>query len=207
MFIYWIHLPEHIDISTDGYIGVSKNFNQRMFAHKSCAKTGKEQSLYRAIRKYGWDNLIKEIILISDNDYCLAVEKKLRPADRIGWNIALGGGEITGVHLKGIKQSSEHLANRKKSLIGRISGFKGKKHTQSAIEKTMKFVRGIAKSNDSKMKISILNSKPLMINEIIYPSWKEASQSTGIPTGSISYLIKNKPLKGKWSAYDVRVVM
>ena len=207
MFVYWIHLPEHIDITVDGYVGVAIDFKQRMSAHKSCAKTGKEQSLYRAIRKYGWDNLIKEIILIADQDYCLYIENKLRPTERIGWNIASGGGEITGSHLKGVKQSAAHLANRKKALIGRISGMKNKKMPKDAIEKTMQFVRNIPKTDECKRKIAAKNSKPLIINNVVYLSWQEASQATGIPTGSISYLLKNKPAKSKWAAYDLKEVM
>lgn len=207
MFVYWIHLPEHVDIAIDGYVGVAIDFKQRMFAHKSCAKTGKEQSIYKAIRKYGWDNLIKEIILIADDDYCLYIENKLRPTERIGWNIACGGGEISGSNLKGTKQSAEHLANRKKALIGRVSGMKGKKMPKEAIEKTMQFVRGFVKTDECKKKISQAKLKPLMVNNVVYASWQEASQATGIPTGSISYLLKNKPPKSKWVAYDLKLVM
>lgn len=207
MFVYWIHLPEHTDMTIDGYIGVAKDFEQRMFAHKSCAKTGKEQTLYKAIRKHGWDSLIKEIVIVADDNYCLAFEKKLRPSERIGWNIAVGGGEITGAHLKGKKQSPEHLASRKKALIGRVSGMKGKKMPAESIEKTMKFVRGIPKTDECKRKIALANNKPLMVNGIVYASWKEASEQTGIPTGSISYLLKHKPAKSKWSGYKLSEVM
>ena len=207
MVVYWIHLPEHTDVATQGYVGIAKNFEQRMFAHKSCAKTGKEQTLYKAIRKHGWDNLTKEIILISNDDYCLEIEKKLRPTERLGWNIACGGGEITGAHLKGKKQSSEHLANRKKALIGRVSGMKGKKMPKASMERTMQFVRGIPKTEECKKKIALAKFKPLMVNDIIYPSWQEASKKTGIPLGSISYLLKNKSAKTKWAAYDLKEVM
>lgn len=206
MFVYWIHLPEQTNVAIDGYVGIAVNFEQRMFAHKSCAKTGKEQTLYKAIRKYGWDNLVKEIILISDENYCLEIEKKLRPQPRIGWNIAIGGGEISGTHLKGVKQSEQHLANRKKALIGRVSGMKGKKMPKESVEKTMQYVRGIPKTDECKKKIGKANSKPLMVNGIVYESWLQASQATGIPTGSISYLLKAKPQKSKWSAYDLKEV-
>ena len=206
MFVYWIHLPEHVDVTIDGYVGVAIDFKQRMSAHKSCAKTGKEQSLYRAIRKYGWDNLIKEIILVADQDYCLDIEKKLRPTERIGWNIASGGGEITGSHLKGVKQSAVHLANRKKSLIGRVSGMKNKKMSDESKEKCRLAHLGKPKSNESKKKNAEAHKQKIEINGIIYPSWQQASQATGIPTGSISYLIKNKPAKSKWAAYDLKEV-
>ena len=207
MFVYWIHLPNQTNVAIEGYVGIAMNFEQRMSAHKSCAKTGKEQTLYKAIRKYGWDNLVKEIILISYENYCLEIEKKLRPKPRIGWNIAVGGGEISGAHLKGLKQSEQHLANRKKSLIGRVSGMKGKKMPKESMEKTMQYVRGIPKTEQCKQKISKANSKPLMVNGIVYESWLQASQQTGIPTGSISYLLKTKPQTGKWATYDLKEVM
>ena len=203
MFVYWIHLPEQTNVAVEGYVGIAVNFEQRMSAHKSCAKTGKEQTLYNAIRKYGWDNLVKEIILISNKDYCLEIEKKLRSVPRIGWNIAIGG-EVSGSHLKGTKQSEQHLANKRKALIGRISGMKGKKMPKEAIEKTMQYVRGIPKTEECKRKLAASKNKPLMVNGIVYKSWLQASQKTGIPTGSISYLLKAKPQKGKWVAYDLK---
>lgn len=206
MFVYWIHLPEQTNVAIEGYVGIAMNFEQRMSAHKSCAKTGKEQTLYKAIRKYRWENLVKEIILISDENYCLEIEKKLRPAPRIGWNIAVGGGEITGAHLKGVKQSEQHLANRKKALVGRVSGMKGKKMPKESMERTMQYVRGISKTEECKKRIAASKHKPLMVNGIVYESWKEASQKTGIPTGSISYLLKAPPAKGKWSDYSVKEV-
>jgi hypothetical protein len=205
MFVYWIHLPEQTNVAIEGYVGIAMNFEQRMSAHKSCAKTGKEQTLYKAIRKYGWDNLVKEIILISDEDYCFEIEKKLRPAPRIGWNIAVGG-DYSGAHLKGVKQSEQHLTNRKKALIGRVSGMKGKKMPKESMEKTMQYVRGVPKTDECKKKIAASKHKPLMVNGIVYASWNEASEKTGIPTGSISYLLKAKPLKSKWSAYDLKEV-
>ena len=69
MIVYWIHTKEQNNIFEDGYIGITNNFNQRMFAHKSASKNN-DYPLYNAIKKYGWDNLIKEILLISDQNYC-----------------------------------------------------------------------------------------------------------------------------------------
>ena len=206
MFVYWIHHSLHTDIAIDGYVGIATNFEQRMFAHKSCAKTGKDGSLYKAIRKYGFESLVKEIILIADEKYCLEIERKLRPVPRIGWNIAVGG-ESYGAHLKGVKQSPEHISNRRKALIGRVSGMKGKKMPKESMEKTMQFVRGVPKTDECKKKLALSKNKPLMVNGIVYASWKEASKQTGIPAGSISYLLKNKPAKSKWVGYDLKEVM
>lgn len=207
MFLYWVHLPEQKNIFNDGYVGIAKNFKQRMSAHKSCAKTGQKQILYQAIRKYGWNNIVKEIVLIADEKYCLETEKKLRPSEKIGWNIAIGGGEISGASLKGTKQSKDHLEKRKKALVGRISGMKGKKQTKQAIEKTMLYVRGIPKTEETKNKIGKANSKQIKINGIVYNSWKQASKETGIPSGSLSGLLKSKMANGKWRNYKVESVI
>ena len=85
--------------------------------------------------------------------------------------------------------------------------FKGRKHTKEAIEKTMLYVRGIPKSKEANLKNAIAHKKSIKVNNIIYDSWQEASKHTGIPTGSISYLLKNKPTKSKWSGYTLELVM
>lgn len=72
-----------------GYIGVSNNTRIRWNGHKS--KAG-NLHLQRAIKKYGWENLKKDVVLVADEAYCLDVETKLRSRAGIGWNIVAGGG-------------------------------------------------------------------------------------------------------------------
>jgi hypothetical protein len=66
------------------------------------------------MEKYGWDNLIKEVVLIADDDYCLNIEKQLRPSDKIGWNIVMGGGKPPSALGKKFVRSEEY--RRKQSL-------------------------------------------------------------------------------------------
>jgi len=87
--VYWIHRPEHTDMFTQGYIGVSRDVVKRWEEH---LKKSDNRHLKFAIQKYGWDNLIKKELLISNKDYCLDVESKLRPVDGVGWNLVMGGG-------------------------------------------------------------------------------------------------------------------
>jgi hypothetical protein len=87
--LYWIRHPEHSDMLTQGYIGVSKDVKNRWRYHKKCKQNN---HLVNAIALHGWDNLVKQIIIEADMDYCLGVETKLRPSDKIGWNIVKGGG-------------------------------------------------------------------------------------------------------------------
>lgn len=87
--LYWIHHPEHTDMFTQGYIGVTNNTNDRFEEHKNRTRNA---HLKNAIVKYGWDNLIKKAIIIADEAYCLMIEAQLRAKENIGWNIVIGGG-------------------------------------------------------------------------------------------------------------------
>ena len=88
--VYWIRCQDHTDMTSQGYIGVSKNADRRFIEH---SRSKENRHLKFAIQKYGWDNLVKTQILIAEEDYCLDIERKLRPADGIGWNIVVGGGK------------------------------------------------------------------------------------------------------------------
>ncbi len=85
--VYWIHLPEHTDVATQGYVGVSNDFDSRMAKHEMTSN-----SIIENVKdKYGWECLIKEVLLVGTKDYCYDIEKFLRPSDHIGWNINQGG--------------------------------------------------------------------------------------------------------------------
>jgi len=88
--LYWIHHPEHTDMFTQGYVGISKNIKARWYRHKAFTQNA---HLKNAIAKYGWDTLVKKIVLIADEAYCLMIEAKLRAKKNIGWNIIEGGGK------------------------------------------------------------------------------------------------------------------
>lgn len=195
--VYWIHSNNQTDITSQGYIGITNNFDNRMFSHKSVSSKI-DYPLYKAINKYGWDNLIKEVLLIGDDLYCKFIEKKLRPNKRIGWNIAIGGDVPPS--MKGCKQTKLHIENRSNALKGRISGFVNKKHSDSAKEKCRLANVGKVLKKETKNKISIANSQAIKINDVIYDSWLNASKILGIPMGSFNYILKQqKPMNGKYS--------
>jgi hypothetical protein len=91
--VYWIHLEEHTDIFTEGYVGVSTNYRERWKTHKYYLKRNKHENSHfqNAYNLYGLKNLIFDTVLIGTEDYCYEVERKLRPEKRIGWNIEPGG--------------------------------------------------------------------------------------------------------------------
>ena len=91
--VYWIHRPEHTDITKEGYVGITNRMaRDRWVDHQSAARrTDKKCAvLNRAISKY--DDLIWEVVVVADTrEYCERIEGLLRPNQRIGWNIAQGG--------------------------------------------------------------------------------------------------------------------
>jgi len=123
--VYWIHTKNHTDLMSQGYVGVSNNAEKRFSQHN---KRTQNRHLRFAIKKYNWDNLIKTVLLVADKSYCLEIERKLRPANAIGWNIVAGGGlppVITGPrpHLRGKTSwnKGKTLSEKTKELLREAS--------------------------------------------------------------------------------------
>ena len=77
-YLYWLHLPEHTDLFTQGYVGVTANPQRRFSSHKfNFSDIAKE--------------LVMDIICIADKIYCYSIENKLRPFRNLGWNKSVGG--------------------------------------------------------------------------------------------------------------------
>ena len=135
--VYWIHQPKHTDIFSQGYVGVTNNFTDRMNQH---ARNVLDYPITRAIKKYGWDNLVKKVIVIADKNYCFDIEAKLRPLGHIGWNIIKGGGippDQTGTipWNKGLETSDEIKEKQRQAKLGTVGNRKGKKNSPEHIAK------------------------------------------------------------------------
>lgn len=112
--VYWLSAPQHTDYNTEGYVGISSNVKQRWKCHSKNTNT----HLTRAINKYGWDNITKQILADGlDEEAALLVEEMLRPTNQIGWNIAIGGGSLKG--LQG-PHTPEQTAKLKAALTGKV---------------------------------------------------------------------------------------
>lgn len=92
--VYWIHRPEHTDITKQGYVGITnKRARERWAEHRRASRKNPDVHcavVNRAICKY--PDLIYEVVLVADTrEYCERIEGLLRPTNGIGWNIARGG--------------------------------------------------------------------------------------------------------------------
>jgi hypothetical protein len=133
---------------TQGYIGITNNLNVRLRNHKSkkC-----NPHLTNAIQKYGWNNLIKEVILIAEEVYCLMFEAKLRAEDAVGWNIVKGGGKPPVSRWnKGIPALPHVIEAVRKANTGRV-------HTLEEKEKRVKHLIGRPMSDKAKETLKLFN--------------------------------------------------
>ena len=92
--VYWIRAKHHSDFMTEGYIGVARDANKRWkYGHFWSHKNSRHDNpkFANAIAKHGWENLIKQVLVIAPEDYCYELEARIRASEGIGWNIAIGG--------------------------------------------------------------------------------------------------------------------
>ena len=183
--VYWIHDAEEKDILTEGYVGVTNDFERRMGEHGD---------------KYGD---IKELIQTNmTRDEAQAKEKELRPNWYIGKNIAIGGQDGNrpfGIHTSGWKHSEESKAARSKAVTGTKNPRYGKKltdeHKKAMAEGTRKALKGVPKWY--KTVTPVLNgadnprSNGCTIDGVHYVSVSEAMKSTGVHRTTIAHRCKS----------------
>lgn len=104
--VYWLHLKEYTDVTSQGYIGVtSRSSNLRFNEH--CNKFKNAYSYYNplhlAFANYGLENIIKTDLYNFDLEQCYELECILRPFDYIGWN-SVQGGKLSPTALEIIKR-------------------------------------------------------------------------------------------------------
>lgn len=106
--VYWIHLEEHTDPETQGYIGVTGNPEKRFREHIKESKKDSPKNIHlaRAMNKHS----VKTTLLFQGTKVaCYEMEFNLRTKRNIGWNIQKGG----KIH------TDENIQKRSNSLSGR----------------------------------------------------------------------------------------
>ena len=158
-FVYWIHLAEHTDMYSEGYIGVSDEPAKRLKEHTSLVKNNKHYNPYlsRVFKKYK-DTIIQTIIFEGGKSHCYLNEEILRPKPGIGWNINKGGDCPPSTLGKSL--STEHKA---KISIGNT----GKKHpmTNETKEKLSVALTGRVCSDEHKQKVREARKNQIITKE------------------------------------------
>ena len=124
-WVYWVHLPEHTDMTKQGYVGItSLGVSKRFAAHVRSSRSSKNPTVFkRAIIKYS-DKLVVTTVFEGSREQCLMLEYLLRPAENIGWNLAIGG----VAPCAGKPLSEDH----KQKLIAANTG---RKHTKEQLDR------------------------------------------------------------------------
>jgi len=234
--VYWIHRPEHTDMFTQGYVGITKNLKRRFKDHE--VRTTNEH-LRHAINKYGWDNLVKEVILIADKSYCLMIELKLRATTSIGWNIAEGGGMPSHINIwnKGRVIPQDELAIMKSKGFGFVKGCKtwntelvyteemkakmydigsltrgkpahnkGKPILPHVLEAMKKSILGKPQSEESKHKKSLAN-KGRVFEEVTCPHCGKSGGVTGMKQWHFDKCTGNKMFNARTTINGKRIFL
>jgi group I intron endonuclease len=127
------------------YIGRTNNFENRMAQHKHAAIVLKNSyALYKAIRKYGWDNFKKEIITEVDDTIASKIEEEFILAyDSVkkGYNNSyLGSG---GDNWKGRRDTTEYMEwIEKMKIINQNNRMHGKTHSSETKQKQKERAKG-----------------------------------------------------------------
>ena len=151
-YVYWLHLPEHTDIFTEGYIGVARDPEKRLKAHHYLIQSHWHENphLYRAFEKYK-EQIIQDIVIIGEENYCYEIETKLRPQKQIGWNIAEGGNKPPSnwghTFNTGRKWPPETVEKRRQTMIKTLA-------EKFPIEERRNYNRSKAGSEEHKQKLS-----------------------------------------------------
>jgi hypothetical protein len=111
--VYWIHKQDHTNPFDEGYIGVTTNFNHRMESHK---RTPVNNHMANAIAKYGWENLVVDVLHSGLESECYPIENSYRNTKLIGWNICIGGEQPLGGST-GYKKSEEQIKTLRENAL------------------------------------------------------------------------------------------
>lgn len=136
---------KHTSPSGKAYIGITNDYDRRCAEHK---RNKKNHPFTNAIRKYGWDNFLHEILYDNLTEY----DAKSREEQTIneygskfpyGYNLSSGGSRNDG--LSGIPKSEAHKQALSKAAKGKqksaahkqlISSIRtGTRHTQASRDK------------------------------------------------------------------------
>ena len=154
-FVYWIHFKEHDDIFSQGYVGItSRTVQQRFNQHKKPDK--KRSSVIGKIMMEHGNSVIVTTLCECSINYAGELEFKLRPSEKIGWNLAIGGNTVKSTK-EGRQRVSDALKGRKKPqhvMDAMNSARLSKPVSQETRDRISKSSKGRTNSPETRRKIS-----------------------------------------------------
>jgi len=135
-FLYQLTAP-----NGKAYLGITNNApEQRWNKHAASARNKSSLAIHRAIRKYGWDNFKKEVLVEASFAYVKDLEIKaialINTFTPFGYNLTKGGDGVLGTnHFLGRKHSPETIAKMQLAQKGHAGTMNGKHHTAEAKKK------------------------------------------------------------------------
>lgn len=198
--VYWIHTSNHKDILSEGYIGITCNFKQRLKSHR---KNKRKTKLTDAIKSYGWINLQKEII--KDNlslENALKIEREYRKDSNIGWNIQIGGElgvekEWYNISENKLKHSINTSIKTKEGILNKDSTLARSKRASLSRKTNKNSYKNVSVgSNNGKAKLNEQNV--LEIKSKLIPSGmknKEIAKIYNVKSYVIQFIRKEKTWK------------
>ena len=197
--VYWIRKVEHTNIYTEGYVGVSTNIERRWREHVTEARANRHPNsfLCNVINKHYPDNLIFEIVYLSNEDNCYNYEEMLRPETNIGWNLRSGGpvGKITEEGRKAIsakalgkKLTEKEKERRRYNSYIKLNGFISKQKYRELMQIKSKTVP----EKYRELEIFSINTAE------VFTSVYEAEKSTGTKAFDLFLKCENKEEEFIW---------
>jgi hypothetical protein len=167
--LYWIHHIDASDPFTEGYIGVTKNLDNRLEYNKNSKYT-----VGKAIRKYSKDIICDILYQNLDEQSAFNLEAKYRPSEKIGWNLAEGGFGAVGKLIPDENTKLKMSESHKKRYKQFGNSTKGKSRAPASPERIAKLKetlrqkyengyinnrKGAIMSDEQKAKISASRKK------------------------------------------------
>lgn len=224
--IYWIHMSEHSDPFTEGYIGLSNQPEKRLRAHTTDAALVGSKYVRKYVEEYGTENIQHKILhsglpLEEAKQY----EFAYRPTPRIGWNIQKGGGSTPNcsgrTHTSETKTKIAESNTRTKSTRTYTSHFKGMttRHSDEMKQHLGSFHKGKTISEEHKRAITEKNSginnpksKSITLYDHVlqlkttYVNLREAASMLGINYSTIRSAVQrgHKIVYKRWEIMEVK---
>ena len=197
--VYWIRKVEHTNIYTEGYVGVSTNVERRWRELITEARANRHPNsfLCNIINEHYQDNLIFEIVYLSNEDNCYNYEEMLRPETNIGWNLRSGGpvGKMSEEGRKAIsakalgkKLTEKEKERRRYNSYIKLNGFISKQKYKELIQLNNKVIP----EKYRKLEVFSINTAE------VFTSAHEAEKSTGIKAFDIFLKCENKEEEFIW---------